>query len=167
MATKTRPVRNRKDFISVYKLWSALTPIGTISETSKVSDRTITNWVNMFKTAPEEEREKDRPFHFMRLRKFDFDWNESESILRVAREHKALINREYRGRRNYTFSFRQVLWANRLSFVKPRNTPRSFVELIDKVVDHEIEELHGQPTTLTDEQLSEEVEKQLQEHAPR
>ena len=48
-----------------------------------------------------------------------------------------------------------------------RRMPISFVELIDKVVDHEIEELHGQPTTLTDEQLSEEVVKQLQEHAPR
>ena len=156
---KRRPVRNLEGFISAYKLWNLNEPIGMITERTGVSDRTVTNWVNMFKDAlkeaPPEKVLLDRPFQSSELRKFeDFDWSQLLDMLELVRE--------YEDKRKVTPTYRQAFWSIRLSHSFPKTRgQRKYIPLFnltDKFVNHEIEELHGQPTTLTSTELSEALE---------
>ena len=149
MPSNRRPVRNKAGFISAYKLWCQDAPIGTIVERTKVSDRTVTNWVNLFKEAPEEDVFLDTPFQSCELRQFNnFDWSQLASVLKLVRQ--------YQNQKNIVPTFRQTFWAQRLSHSAPVND--FFFSLTDKFVDHEIEELHEQPTTLSSTDLSEALE---------
>ena len=153
---KRRPVRNREGFFEAYKLWCQLESIGTIIEKTKVSDKTVTNWVNLFKEADEDEVSLDTPFESSLLRQFDFDWSDLLAILE-------LVN-GYESERKSKPSFRQTFWAQRLSHSVPVPEVRGernylpLFRLTDKFVSHEIEELHGQPTTRTSTELSEALE---------
>ena len=89
ISSKRRPVRNKEGFRQAYNLWSQDEPIGTIIEKTKVSDKTITNWVNMFKEAPEEETAKDKQFRFFGLKAFpSFDWTLLDRMREVTGEFK-------------------------------------------------------------------------------
>ena len=162
MTTSRRPVRNTEGFLLAYKLWSQDESIGTIIQRTKVSDKTITNWVNMFKEAPEEETAKDKPFHFFGLKAFpSFDWTLSDRMREVTGEFK-----NEKGEKLIP-TFRQAFWALDLSFsidlytdVHKRN--KNFIGLVNTMVDHEIEELHGQPTQWASEELSKAFEKLLE-----
>ena len=156
MPSNRRPVRNKEGFISAYKLWCQDAPIGTIVERTKVSDRTVTNWVNLFKEAPEEDVFLDTPFQSCELRQFNnFDWSQLASVLELVREYK---------KKNVIPTFRQAFWAQRLSHSVPVPEVRrerdffSLFRLADTFVNHEIEELHEQPTTRTSTELSESLE---------
>ena len=87
----------------------------------------------------------------MGLKDYDFDWSQADRMRRTLNDLTALIETLQETR----LSFRQALWAQKLSYVTTRNQMNAhYFSLADEMAKHEIEELHGQPNTYSSEALS-------------
>ena len=148
----TRPIRNKEEFVQAYKYWSLDHSINSISEKLNVANRTLSKWVNVYKNAVEEEAVKDQPFQRLYMHHYGIDWADADRVLEAVRRYRDMRGEEPTGR--------LAIWLSRLSHLrvyKEGRTDRVF-HFADKVVNHEIELLHGQPPTDTQEELSKELE---------
>ena len=149
-ASKRRPIRQRVKFMSAYRLWCSGERVGAIITKLGSSDKSLTNWVRIFKDAPPDQVFLDMPFQSSELRRFNFDWNRLGTALYLVREYKRWYGQE----QDYKLipSYRQVFWALRLN--DGIYTLKHLFATAEVFVNHEIEELLEQPTTLSSEELS-------------
>ena len=148
MTTSVRPVRNRPVFLSAYKKWCNGKRQTEIVEESGVTSRTVERWVSQFKELPKSELDKDRKFLTLKMHISGISWRDADDLMDWA-EKFSIEHNEYP-------TSRQTIWFWRLSKLK-RGWNHLRVPLVSRIETHELETLLKQPTTETEEELSQAI----------
>ena len=169
MTTALRPVRNKAVFLTAYKKWCNGKPQTEIVKESGVTSRTVERWVSQFKKLPQEETMKDMKFQPIFIHQYGMSWRDVDSVMDNL-ERFAEKQDEYP-------TGRQAVWFWRLSqcrrlYRKVENTHKlnEFTEtlsfLMQRLEAFEIENLLNQPTTESEEELSNAVRAFQQGNTP-
>ena len=168
MPTETRPIRNRQEFFTAYSRWLSGDSQGQIynyfNDTPhyrRVGLRTVTTWVSWFRQTPQEEQEKDKPFYFHNMDKYDIPWTAYEEVLELVRRYAKEQDEE--------LTARQAKWVWRLIQIgsfrsqlgRPRVRVSSLMKLTNRYIAHEHEALFKLPLTESLESISESVEREI------